>query len=123
MPIFTYLKKKVSFMKKNVVPNENPNEASSESQKKKILQYLQDGETITSLEALELFRCFRLASRMTDLKYDDVKFDSVFINTPTQKKVKAYFIPEAFAGKRHLALDDTLATHARIHAEYKLSGR
>ena len=52
--------------------NDNPNGISSESQNGRILAYLQDGETITALEALKLFKCFRLASRMTDLKNKNV---------------------------------------------------
>ena len=103
--------------------NENPNEVSSESQKAKIRKYLEEGETITSLEALELFKCFRLASRMTDLKNDKVPFDSVRIKTPTDKSVKAYYIPEAFAKKHGLELDDELATWASIHATDKISVR
>lgn len=103
--------------------NDNPNELSSESQKAKIRKYLEEGETITSLEALKLFQCFRLASRMTDLKKDEVPFESVRIQTPTQKWVKAYFIPEAFAKKHGLELDDELATWVGIHAVDKISAR
>jgi hypothetical protein len=104
--------------------NDNPNEVSSESQREKIHKYLLEGETITSLEALKLFQCFRLASRMTDLKKREVPFDSVFINTPTSKKrVKAYFIPEAFAKKHGLEIDDKLATHVSLYATEKISVR
>ncbi len=103
--------------------NDNPNLESSESQKQKIRKYLEEGETITSLEALKLFQCFRLASRMTDLKKDEVPFDSVRIQTPSQKWVKAYFIPEAFAEKHHLELDDDLPAYAGIYATDKISAR
>ena len=103
--------------------NENPNEVSSQTQNGRILAYLQKGETITSLEALDLFQCFRLASRMTDLKNLNVPFDSVRITTPTGKHVKAYFIPEAFAKRHGLELDGDLATYASIHATDKISAR
>lgn len=46
------------------------------SQNEAILKYLQTGESITGLEALRMFGCFRLASRICDLKskgYDIVK--------------------------------------------------
>ena len=113
------------------VENENPNEISSESQRAKILKYLQEGETITSLEgatitsleALKMFKCFRLASRMTDLKKGGVAFDSLFITTPSDKRVKAYFIPEAFAEKHHLELDDELPAYVSIYATEKISAR
>ena len=37
-------------------------------QNRKILKHLQAGETITQIDALELFGCFRLASRINDLR-------------------------------------------------------
>jgi hypothetical protein len=39
-----------------------------DTQNTKILNYLKSGNTITSLEALNLFGCFRLASRISDLR-------------------------------------------------------
>ena len=39
-----------------------------DSQNAKILDYLKKGYTITALEALNLFGCFRLASRISDLR-------------------------------------------------------
>lgn len=38
------------------------------SQKEMILRYLQSGKTITGIEALNLFGCFRLAARINDLR-------------------------------------------------------
>ena len=38
------------------------------SQALEILQYLQEGSTITPLEALEKFGCMRLASRINELR-------------------------------------------------------
>ena len=40
----------------------------SESQNKQILEYLKIGNKITSLEALNTFGCFRLSSRIFDLR-------------------------------------------------------
>lgn len=101
--------------------NDNPNEVSSASQNWRILAYLREGETITSLEALKMFQCFRLASRMTDLKNMELGFDSVRIKTPTGKHVKAYFIPEAFAKKHGYELNGALSTLAAIYATAKIS--
>lgn len=103
------------------IANENPNLESSESQRAKILQYLQEGETITQMEALKMFKCFRLASRMTDLKKLGVAFDSLFITTPSDKRVKAYFIPDAFACRHRLELDQDLPAYAGIYATEKIS--
>ena len=40
----------------------------SVSQKERILDYLKRGNKITSLKALDLFRCARLASRINELR-------------------------------------------------------
>jgi hypothetical protein len=41
---------------------------SKESQVKKILAWLMSGRDLTSLDALRLFGCFRLAARIKDLE-------------------------------------------------------
>lgn len=38
------------------------------SQTERILEYLQTGKELTSLEALRLFGCFRLSARIFDLR-------------------------------------------------------
>ena len=43
---------------------------AKQSQNKQILGYLQTGRTLSSLQALTLFRCMRLASRINDLRRD-----------------------------------------------------
>jgi hypothetical protein len=71
--------------------NINENLQSSESQNKRIAAWLQAGNTITALEALNMFGCFRLASRITDLKQKfglDIKTGRVI--TPTGKRVACY---------------------------------
>ena len=55
-------------MKKNKTNDEFVNEESNASQCAKILAYLKKGLTLTSLEALKLFGCMRLASRIHDLR-------------------------------------------------------
>lgn len=44
-----------------------------ESQTKRILEHLQSGKSITPIDALNLFGCFRLSARIKDLRDD--KFD------------------------------------------------
>lgn len=41
---------------------------STKGQSKQILEHLQKGYTITPMEALDLFGCFRLGARIWDLK-------------------------------------------------------
>jgi Helix-turn-helix domain len=40
----------------------------TESQRQQILEYLKTGKTLTPLDALELFGCFRLSARIYELK-------------------------------------------------------
>ena len=46
------------------------------TQREAIREYLEDGKTLTPLEALSLFGCFRLATRIFELKKQglDIKF-------------------------------------------------
>lgn len=71
--------------------NDNPNEVSCASQKARILAYLQKGNRITSLEALHLFGCLRLASRIADLRKDNEIKDQ-FVKLSNGKRVKQYYI-------------------------------
>ena len=41
----------------------------NKSQTELILEYLRQGNTITPIEALQKFGCFRLGARIKDLKY------------------------------------------------------
>jgi len=49
------------------------------SQNKMILDHLLEGRTLTSLEALKLFGCFRLSARISELKDKGWQIDSVNI--------------------------------------------
>jgi hypothetical protein len=48
--------------------NDNHNKATSASQTKQILDYLNQGNKITPLDALRKFGCFRLTSRIWDIE-------------------------------------------------------
>lgn len=75
------------------MPNDNPNEGSTLTQCKQILAHLLKGLSLTSLEALELFKCFRLASRISELRLELlIPISSEFIKLPNGKKVKKYYI-------------------------------
>lgn len=65
--------------------NDNPNIQESESQCKRILAYLLNGSRITSLEALRLFGCMRLASRISDLRKSHIT-SRVFSKHSIQRK-------------------------------------
>ena len=60
------------------------------SQKDQILAHLKKGKTITPLEALKLFGCFRLAARIHDLRMDghDIEVELIDVN---DAKVASYW--------------------------------
>ena len=73
--------------------NINENEKSSQSQCKMIARWLNKGKTITSMEALHMFGCARLASRINDLKNRGMNIDKEMIVTlNTNKRVARYFL-------------------------------
>ena len=76
--------------------NDNQNLESSESQNKRIFAYLMEGHRITSLEALKLFGCMRLASRISDIRRDhpEVNIKVDMIKTTTKKKVAQYYVSQ-----------------------------
>ena len=74
--------------------NYNENYTSSASQCAQIKQWLEDGKTITSLEALQQFGCMRLASRIHDLRERGVGIHAERVTTPSGKYVTRYSIAQ-----------------------------
>ena len=72
--------------------NINENEATSLSQKKRILAWMLKGHSITPLEALNMFGCLRLGARIADIKEMGFDVKSHFVSTATQKHVKQYYL-------------------------------
>ena len=68
------------------------NEESAATQCNRILAHLKKGLTITSLEALKLFGCMRLASRISDLRKRGENIVVERINLPNGKTVAQYRI-------------------------------
>ena len=63
------------------------------SQNGSILAYMQNGNRITPIEALNLFQCFRLTSRIYDLKQRGFDIEKQFIKVGNMnKKVMQYWI-------------------------------
>ena len=57
--------------------NDNPNSNTSGSQCAAIRRHLEAGKTITAIEALDAFGCFRLAARIDDLKNAGMLIESM----------------------------------------------
>ena len=70
--------------------NENPK--SSASQCAQIRDWLMQGNKITSLEALTMFGCLRLASRIHDLRERGLAIHTERITTASGKYVTQYSI-------------------------------
>lgn len=72
--------------------NDNPNATSSASQCAMIKDWLEQGNTIDGMVALNLFGCFRLPSRIHDLKERGMKITGRWKTTESGKRVKEYLL-------------------------------
>ena len=72
--------------------NINENEKSAKTQCAQIKKWLEEGKSITSLEALRLFQCMRLASRICDLRARGLDIATTKIKTECGKYVTEYRI-------------------------------
>ena len=55
-----------------------------------ILEYLQEGNKLTPIEALGLFGCFRLGARISDLRERGYAIRTKMILTKTGKRIAEY---------------------------------
>lgn len=62
----------------------------TETQTAQILAYLKTGRSITPLDALEWFGCFRLGARIYDLKQDGHNIVKDMVETDSGKRVASY---------------------------------
>ena len=58
------------------------------SQKSRILNHLKTGQDITQIEALNLFGCFRLASRIEELRSQGYDIKTVMIDYNNKRFAK-----------------------------------
>ena len=65
------------------------------SQNKQILEYLKNGNSITPIEALNLFGSFRLGARIFDLKEKGHKIDTELVKDGRKKYAKYSLILES----------------------------
>ena len=68
----------------------NENYRSASSQNALIAAWLKSGNKLTSLDALNMFQCMRLASRIHDLREKGMDIRSERIVTPSGKRVIQY---------------------------------
>ena len=67
---------------------------STVSQANAILDYMSKGNTITGIEALNLFGCFRLPARIADLKKVGHQIKSEMIKLTNGKRAAQYTLLE-----------------------------
>ena len=70
--------------------NSNDNKKSAITQCALIKKWLEEGNSITSLEALQLFGCMRLSSRVFDLRERGLDITTTKIKTESGKYVTEY---------------------------------
>ena len=63
------------------------------SQKAEIRRYLEKGKTLTPMQALGLFGCFRLSARIKDLREDGHSVITRFVTTKSGKRIAEYRMP------------------------------
>ncbi len=63
-----------------------------ETQNKMIKAHLKKGLRLTSLEALELFGCFRLSARISELKTSGLNVNKAMIELPSGKRIAEYYM-------------------------------
>lgn len=62
------------------------------NQTTQIANYLQKGKTLTPIEALNKFGCFRLAARIADLRNDGMLIKTTIVKLKNKKQVAQYSI-------------------------------
>jgi len=66
------------------------------SHKQEILEYLKTGNSLTPLEALKRFECFRLGARCYDLRKEGHDIQTEMIRNPwSGKRYAKYFLKKA----------------------------
>lgn len=64
------------------------------TQTENIKNWLLDGNTLTALQALEWFNCFRVGARAWDLRQQGFNVKSEMIELPSGKHCARYYIPK-----------------------------
>lgn len=65
--------------------NDNPNIKTSNSQRAEIRRYLEDGNSLTALQALNHFGCARLASRIDELRQAGMNIETHWLQVQNRQ--------------------------------------
>lgn len=72
--------------------HENWNLDESMSQKARVREWLNDGHSITQLEALSLFRSLRLSAIIFDLREEGMDIVTEMLQISPKKRVAKYYL-------------------------------
>lgn len=78
------------FAQPEVIETSHPERVAGQSQAGQILRHLQTVGPLTSLDALRLFGCARLAARIADLRNHGYAIKSRFVQVGNNKRVSEY---------------------------------
>ena len=78
--------------KQDRVPDDNPNDESTGSQKRQILHSLEEGKRLTALTMLDEFGAYHGIRRISDLRSEGYPIQDEWTVTKSGKRVKVYFI-------------------------------
>lgn len=91
------------------------------SQGEQILNYLKSGHSLTTLDALNFFGCFRLASRISELRAEGHPIVSEMIKTHnTKKNVARYRLANV---QTQTSIEMVVETGAIVHEKEKRGGQ
>ena len=76
-------------------PN-TPSPNDTTSHKQQLLAHVMTGQRINPLEALNLYRCFSLAQRMSDLRKSGIPIQTQSIKLPSGKRVNEYWLEPSY---------------------------
>lgn len=60
------------------------------SQTKQIQRHLEKGKSLTPIQALNKFGCFRLAARIADLRNDGMNIKTTIVKLKNKKQIAKY---------------------------------
>lgn len=89
--------------------NDNPNSKITASQGVRLLNFLLNGGSITSLSALDEFGSLNLSGRIFEIKAQGYEIASEWIKTSTGKRVKRYYLP-AYVLNQHKSREEAQRT-------------
>lgn len=72
--------------------NINPNIKTSASQSEQLYAAMMEGEAINPYKAWVKFSCYRLASRISDLRKEGKQISDRWLVSATGKRVKEYYM-------------------------------